>query len=451
VEKILEPGERLRDWPVEGTTGYEFLNEALALFVDAAAEERTTALYTELTGEERGFHEVAHGCKLHEARGTFLEDADRLRALLPPAFDLDLPAALASLPVYRTYVEPDAGRVEDADRAAIEAAMLPLELAQLLLLEERGHDAFVVRFQQTTPPVHAKGVEDTAFYRWNRLVGLNEVGGDPARFSVSVDDFHRSNLARAARFPRHLLTTMTHDAKRSADVRARLAALPTLLDEWAELARPRVAGWKDANEAYFVLQTVVGAWPLDRARLDEYLEKALREAKVNTNWIDQDHEWEAGAKAFGASLLDDAELEAFARRLADAGERIALGQVLLKLSCPGVPDLYNGDELPYLALVDPDNRRPVDWELRRRLLGSAEEPAKLRLVREALALRARRPQAFGGTYEAVDAGGDTAAFVRGGEVLVAVALRGDLRGFRGPQGEWRDVFRTDSHLLAERA
>ncbi|HWH05822.1 MAG TPA: alpha-amylase family glycosyl hydrolase, partial [Gaiellaceae bacterium] len=214
VEKILEPGERLRDWPVEGTTGYEFLNEALGVFVDPAAEEPLTALYAELTGETRSFHEVADECKLREARGTFAEDAERLAALLPEGLEVDLPAALASLPVYRTYVEPDSGRVEDADRAAIEAAMLPQELQRLLLLEERGHDALVVRFQQTTPPVHAKGVEDTAFYRWSRLVGLNEVGGDPGRFSVSIDDFHKSNLSRAARFPRHMLTTMTHDAKR---------------------------------------------------------------------------------------------------------------------------------------------------------------------------------------------------------------------------------------------
>ncbi|HWH05300.1 MAG TPA: hypothetical protein VNT23_02550, partial [Gaiellaceae bacterium] len=296
----------------------------------------------------------------------------------------------------------------------------------------------------------AKGVEDTAFYRWGRLVALNEVGGDPGRFSVSVDDFHKSNLARAARFPRHLLTTMTHDAKRSADVRARLAALPSLLGEWEELARAKVGGWRDPNEAWFLLQNVVGAWPLDRERVEQYVEKALREAKVNTNWIEQDAEWEAGAKAFAVALLDDPEVEAFARRLAAAGERVALGQVLLKLTCPGVPDLYNGDELELLALVDPDNRRPVDWELRRRLLGSADEPSKLRLVREALALRARRPDAFAGAYEPLDAGEDVLAFTRGAEVLVAVALRGDVGGFRSSQGGWREVFRTETLLLAER-
>ena len=261
VEKILEPGERLRDWPVEGTTGYEFLNEVCALFVDPAGEEPLTALYEEISGDARGFHELAHECKLREARTTFAEDAQRLHSLLP-GLDLDLPAALASLPIYRTYVQPYTGRVEDADRGAIEAAALPPELVRILLLEERGHDAFVLRFQQTTPPVHAKGVEDTAFYRWNRLLALNEVGGDPSRFNVSVEDFHRSNFERAARFPRHLLSTMTHDAKRSADVRARLACLAARPDEWAAMVRPRLEGWRDPNEAYLDLQTVVGAWPL---------------------------------------------------------------------------------------------------------------------------------------------------------------------------------------------
>jgi (1->4)-alpha-D-glucan 1-alpha-D-glucosylmutase len=450
VEKILEPGERLRDWPVEGTTGYEFLNEAVAVFVDPAVEERLTRLYEELTGESRGFHEVAHECKLREASTTFADDVERLAALLPD-LEVDLTAALASLPVYRTYVEPDTGRVEDADRGAIEAAALPVELARILLLEERGYDAFVVRFQQTTPPVHAKGVEDTAFYRWNRLLALNEVGGDPTRFSVSVEDFHRSNLARLARFPRHLLTTMTHDAKRSADVRARLATLPGFVDEWEALVRARIGGWRDPNEAYLVLQTVVGAWPLTRDRLEEYLEKALREAKVHTNWLEPDLEWEAGVRAYAVALLADAELAAFAERLAAAAARASLGQVLLKLTSPGVPDIYQGDELELVALVDPDNRRPVDWELRRRLLRAESPPPKLDLIRRALALRARRPESFAGSYEPVDAGADTVAYTRGGDVLAAVALRGDLSGFTLPEGDWRDVVRTEHHLLAERA
>jgi (1->4)-alpha-D-glucan 1-alpha-D-glucosylmutase len=445
VEKILERGESLRaDWPVEGTTGYEFLNDVTALFVDPTAEEPLTRLYEEMTGERRSFEEVAAEAKLEQARTTFAAEAEQLAAKLPLAADVE--RALASLPVYRTYVVPDSGLVAEADRAAIQAAALPAELARILLLEERGHDAFVLRFQQTTPPVHAKGVEDTAFYRWNRFVALNEVGGDPARFSLPVEDFHAANLARP---PGGLLATTTHDTKRSGDVRARLAAVTADPAAWERLARPRVDGLPDPNEAYLALQTVVGAWPLTPERLDGYLEKAFREARLRTSWLAPDRGWEEGAKAYGRSLLADEAIAAYAESLRERTEAIVLGTTLLKLTSPGVPDLYQGDELPYIALVDPDNRRPVDWEARRRALVSGDSP-KLELVRRALALRARRPAAFAGSYEPLAAGPDVCAFTRGGEVLVAVAVRDSLRGFRAPAGEWRDVVRTDSLLLAER-
>ena len=445
VEKILEPGERLRpDWPVEGTTGYEFLNDVTALFADPVAEEPLTRLYRDLTGEHRPFGEVAAEAKREQASETFAEEAAQLAAKLP--FEADVERALASFHVYRTYVEPDAGLVADADRAAVAEAGLPAELARILLLEERGHDAFVVRFQQTTPPVHAKGVEDTAFYRWNRFVALNEVGGDPARFSLSVAAFHEANLARP---PGGLLATTTHDTKRSGDVRAQLLAIAADPSAWEAVVRPRIEGWRDPNEAYLILQTVVGAWPLTPDRLELYLEKALREAKVNTSWIDQEHEWEAGARAWAVGLLADKELEAYAAGLSQRAQEIVLGTTLLKLTVPGVPDIYQGDELPLLALVDPDNRRPVDWELRRRVLAK-EPPPKLELIRRTLALRAGRPAAFTAGYEPLDAGDDVVAFVRGGEVLVAVAVRGDLQGFTPPQGEWRDVVRTEHVLLAER-
>ncbi|HEX5798998.1 MAG TPA: alpha-amylase family glycosyl hydrolase [Gaiellaceae bacterium] len=445
VEKILEPGERLRaDWPVQGTTGYEFLNDVTALFVDPAGEEPLTRLYEDVTGERRSFAEVAAEAKLEQAETTFDAEAAQLAAKL--TFDADLPRALASLHVYRTYVEPETGRVAAEDRAAVAAAGLPEELARILLLEERGHDSFVTRFQQTTPPVHAKGVEDTAFYRWNRFVALNEVGGDPARLSLSVEAFHEANLARP---PGGLLATTTHDTKRSGDVRARLACIAADPDEWAALVRPRVGRWRDPNEAYLILQTLVGAWPLSSERLQRYLEKALREAKVSTSWLEPDERWEAGAKRFGVSLLADTELGAYAERLAARAERVVLGTTLLKLTAPGVPDLYGGDELPFLALVDPDNRRPVDWEARRRALAGPDPPAKLDLIRRTLALRARRPRAFAGGYEPLDGGPDTCAFTRAGEVLVAVAVRGDLREPR-PAGTWRDVVRTPTLLLAER-
>jgi (1->4)-alpha-D-glucan 1-alpha-D-glucosylmutase len=454
VEKILEPGERLPDWPVEGTTGYDFLDDATAAFVDPAGEEPLTACLSELTGERRPFAQVAHEAKLEQAREVFDDEVGRLAALLPveTAADVDLPAALASLPVYRTYADPLTGTVSEQDRRVLAEARLDDRLADLLLLERRGPDAFVLRFQQTTPAVAAKGVEDTAFYRWPRLLALNEVGGDPGRFALAVEELHRGALERATRFPRALLATTTHDPKRSADVRARLVALAAEPAAWRAFAErwldaaPRLA---DAATGYFVLQTLVGAWPLSRERLDPYLEKALREEKRRTSWLAPDPGWEDEVRGWTAArLADDAfrrELEALLALLGPAAERASLGQVLLKLTSPGVPDLYQGDELPYLALVDPDNRRPVDWEARRRALAAREPGSKLELIRSLLRLRAERPAAFAGGYEPLEAGPDVCAFARGGEVLVAVALRGDLSGLRLPPGRWDDVVPAHPH------
>jgi (1->4)-alpha-D-glucan 1-alpha-D-glucosylmutase len=435
VEKILEPGEQLRDWPVCGTTGYEFANDVTALFVDPAAEQPLTDLYGSFTGERRPFGEVAFEAKLEQARTTFEPEVDWLRAQLPEEYrDLDLPRALASFHVYRTYVDPDTGTVADSDRQAVADACLPARLADMLILKERGHDAFVIRFQQTTPPVMAKGVEDTAFYRYNRLLCLNEVGSDPARWSISIDDFHARNLERAQRFPLQMLTTQTHDTKRSGDVRARLAALSWIPAEWeSEVRRWHEAlrldeAAPDPNEEYLIYQTIVGAWPIEPSRFDEYLEKALREAKVHTSWLEPDESWEGKVKAFARTAASHAG--PFAERLAELGERIALAQTLLKLTCPGVPDIYQGDELWNLSLVDPDNRRPVDWMLRRRFLGEARagktptpQTAKLHLIWRTLALRAELPDAFAGDYQPVDAGPDVCAFLRGDKVLVAVPVR----------------------------
>jgi (1->4)-alpha-D-glucan 1-alpha-D-glucosylmutase len=454
VEKILEPGERLPDWPVEGTTGYDFVADATAAFVDRAGEEPLSACLAELTGERRPFAEVAREAKLEQAREVFDDETGRLAALLPPetAADVDLAAALASLPVYRTYADPLTGKVSEQDRRVLAEARLDGRLSELLLLERRGHDAFVLRFQQTTPAVAAKGVEDTAFYRWPRLLALNEVGGDPGRFGLPVEELHRGALERATRFPRTLLATTTHDTKRSADVRARLVALSTepvawraFAERWLDAA-PRLA---EPATGYFVLQTLVGAWPLSRERLDGYLEKALREEKRRTSWLEPDAEWEAGVRGWAAArLADDAfrrDLVALLGLLAPAAERASLGQVLLKLTSPGVPDLYQGDELPYLALVDPDNRRPVDWEARRRALDAREPGSKLELIRSLLHLRSERPAAFAGAYEPLEAGPDACAFVRGGEVLVALALRGDLSGLRLPAGRWHDALPAHPH------
>jgi (1->4)-alpha-D-glucan 1-alpha-D-glucosylmutase len=430
VEKILEPGEPLREWPVEGTTGYEFLNDTTALFVNPEAEGAFDDLYRELTGERRTFEEIAAEAKLEQARTTFATEVEWLEARLADAApSMDIAAALASFEVYRTYVDPDTGEVDGLDRLAVQQARLPAELASIALLEQRGQDAFVIRFQQTTPPVVAKGVEDTAFYRYHRLVALNEVGGSPERWSVSVDDFHAANLERARRFPRHLLASQTHDTKRSGDVRARLLALTWMPDEWAAFVRSvPVPDDVHPADAYLALQALVGAWPLTRERLDGYLEKALREGKLRSNWLEPDVVYEQRVQNFAWGLSD--LVPAFVEKVAPLGERIALAQTVLKLTCPGVPDIYQGDELESLSLVDPDNRRPVNWEARRAAL--ADPPPKLRAIRETLALRARQPEAFLGAYEPMDLGRGVCAFTRGGEVMVAVPVRPGASFLPGP-------------------
>jgi (1->4)-alpha-D-glucan 1-alpha-D-glucosylmutase len=459
VEKILEPGEELREWPVEGTVGYEFLNDVAALYLSPDAEAPLTAFYEELTGESRPFAEVAFEAKLQVAAEIFEPE---LRELAQHADVPNLELALSSFHVYRTYVEPWSDTVWGADREAIAEAALSDRLQRILLLDERGQDEFVTRFQQTTGPVMAKGVEDTAFYRYNRLVSLNEVGGDPSRMSMTVEEFHAANIKRAIRQPRALLTTQTHDTKRSADVRARIGALTWHADEWRE----RVLGWRalnaelrdgaapDANEEYLLYQILVGAWPIELERLEQYLEKALREAKVNTRWVGGDDEWEAGVKTFVRRLLEHRpfldDFEPFAEDVARRGEHAALGQLLLKLTSPGVPDIYNGDELPFFALVDPDNRRPVDWELRRRLLAEVRsgaapraETRKLALVARALDLRRRRPDEFEAGYMPLEAGARVVAFLRGRDVLVVTPLvQGTVADFELPEaveGRWRDV------------
>ncbi len=458
IEKILGEGEHVRDWPVEGTTGYQFLNDVMRLFLDPAAEEPMTRLYRELTGEERSFGEIAFEAKLEQALSAFEPELAWLGEYLAAIDDdLDLPRSLASFEVYRTYVDPDTGVVDGLDRQAVAAARLPARLADLLLLEQRGHDAFVTRFQQTTPPVTAKGVEDTAFYRYNRLLCLNEVGGDPGLFSLSVEEFHARNLERARRFPHELLASQTHDTKRSGDARARLSALTWHAAEWERLVLEwralneslRTGGAPDPNEEYFIYQTLLAVWPIEGDRLRLYLEKALREAKVNTSWDSPEPAWEQACCRFATGLLENdgflATFVPFVAFVAADGRRIALGQTLLKLTCPGVADIYQGDELWSFALVDPDNRRPVDWELRRQLLAELKAGApvraanmKLYLIWKTLELRTQYPEAFAGGYEPLDAGPGVCAFRRGGNVIVAVALEPDA-SFSAPAG-YRDVF-----------
>jgi (1->4)-alpha-D-glucan 1-alpha-D-glucosylmutase len=466
VEKILDPSERLRDWPVCGTVGYEFLNDVCALFVEPAAEPALTGLWQSVSGDPRSFGEVAYEAKLEQVRGTFQPEVDRLARLVPDLPRETLERGLASLPVYRTYVDPERGEVDDADRAVV--CELDPALRDRLLLDCPVPAEFVTRFQQTTPAVMAKGVEDTAFYRYGRLLALNDVGGDPSRFGIDVERFHAGCLERLERSPLGLLTTMTHDAKRSADVRARIAALSWIPDEWESFVDRALALMEssgeapDAVERYFLLQTLAGAWPISVERISGYMEKALREAKRNTNWISPDLDWEAAVARFCQTLLADsgflALLGPFAQRVAQLGDRLALSQLVLKLTAPGVPDIYQGDELPLRALVDPDNRRPVDWQWYRamldRLMGEGQptrEMMKLFVTLRLLGLRVRRTEAFeAGAYEPLDAGPACCAFLRGGEVLVAVALRADppTATVDSPRGHWRDVLSDEERSFA---
>ena len=471
IEKILEPSEALRDWPVTGTVGYEFLNDVCALFVDSAAEPAFTGLWHELSGDRRSFADVAAEAKLEQATGAFAPEVERLAGVADVAGGAEaLGRAVASFPVYRTYVEPGQRIVDAADRDAVAgAADMPAEVAEMLVLERPAPPEFVTRFQQTTPPVVAKGVEDTAFYRYARLLALCDVGGDPGRFGIGAERFHAAAAERARRFPNAMLSTMTHDTKRSADVRARIAALtwvPELWEEsarrWLELSEPlRSGGAPDDAERYLLFQTLVGAWPIEAERVQRYMEKALREAKRNTSWVQQNDEWERAVTGFVQDIYDHAELrsevEGFARELTFAADCIALRTVTLKLTSPGVPDIYQGDEMPLHALVDPDNRRPVDWRwnetMLARLAGGAQpEPPirKLWLTSRLLGLRIRRPDAFAGDYAPMAAPETAVAYLRGGQVLVAVATRAGLPdgALTGGEGRWRDVLYGDERELS---
>ncbi|WP_328852580.1 malto-oligosyltrehalose synthase [Micromonospora globbae] len=460
VEKILEYGEELPDWPVDGTTGYEALAAVSGLFVDPDAEADFTALDTRLTGRRTSWPDLIHDTKLAAATRLLAAELGRLAALAP---DLEPAAARAGLaelaaafPVYRGY-PPEGARHLAAARA--EAGRRRPDLTGVLDALTRRlrdpDDELACRFPQFTGAVMAKGVEDTAFYRWSRFVALNEVGGSPAHFGTPPAEFHRFAAARHVRWPAAMTTLSTHDTKRSEDVRARLAVLSELPDRWAGL----VAGWTarvplpDPAFAHLLWQTAVGAWPIERERLHAYAEKAAREAAVSTSWTDPDAAFERALHAVVDRMYDDpelhAELTAFAREITPAGWSNSLGQKLVQLALPGVPDTYQGTELWDNSLVDPDNRRPVDVDVRRELLArldagwrppvDAGGAAKLLVVSRTLRLRRDRPELFTG-YRPVPAHGPAArhavAFDRGG--ALAVATRLPLRLTR--DGGWRDTF-----------
>ena len=507
AEKILAPEERLpSSWPIAGTTGYDFIYRVNNLFVDPDGEAPLTDLYREFTGEPTDFAAVAYDKKHLVMREILGSDVNRLTALFVEICERNrrhrdytrhelheaLREVIACFPVYRTYVRAEAGEVSEADartisetieKAKANRAELDADLfdffRDILLLRVRGEleSELVMRFQQLTGPVMAKGVEDTAFYCFHRLVSLNEVGGDPGRFGLSPDEFHAACAETQAEWPCSMLASSTHDTKRSEDVRARLNLLSEIPDRWskavrrwAELSEPyRHDGFPDRNTEYLLYQILVGAWPIEAERLVVYMEKATREAKSHTSWTKPNPTYESALRAFVEGIFDNsnfkAELENFTKPLIEPGRINSLAQTLLKLTAPGIPDFYQGTELWNLSLVDPDNRRPVDYALRRRLLAEAKDMTpeeiwrriddglpKLWVIRQTLKLRReRRLCAPQDDYQPLTCRGAKSrhlvAFARGGRAITVVPrlvlkLGGSWNDTTValPSGRWHNAF-----------
>jgi (1->4)-alpha-D-glucan 1-alpha-D-glucosylmutase len=509
AEKILQAGETLpSDWACAGTTGYDALRLVDGLFLDPAGAEPLSAQYAQLhkragdDGAVRRFAKVATRAKREVATGTLAAEVARLARLLadvcPGTAWEDaravLTEVLAAFPVYRAYVHPGefpSAATHAATGAAVEAAKrrLPRRLrglaadcgAAMLGLHRPVSGAagrvgeFSLRFQQTTGPVLAKGVEDTAFYRWSRLIALNEVGGDPDSFGTEPSAFHTVARRMAADWPGTMTTLSTHDTKRQEDVRARLAVLAEMPERWGRQVKEwheqagtlrffgRTAAAVDADTEQLIWQTLVGAWPISTERLSAYLTKAIREAKRQTSWISPDPEYEAAVLGIASRALDDLELsrsiDAFVAEIGPAAAANSLGAKLVQLTMSGVPDVYQGCEFPAFSLVDPDNRRPVDFARIRSVLSQLDasddarlradlagdyprtlELAKLLVTSRALRLRRARPEWFAGDYLPVPATGTAAAhavaFQRGGQAITVVTrLPVRLR----EHGGWRDT------------
>jgi (1->4)-alpha-D-glucan 1-alpha-D-glucosylmutase len=507
AEKILQRAEHLPEsWDIAGTTGYDFLNLAGGLFVAPRGEAPLNELYREFTGAPVDFPTVAREKSNFVLREILGSDINRLTALFVQICEEhreqrdytrhELHEAvreiIAGFPVYRTYVRAGAGIISESDMRYISEAVDAAKIARpdlearlfeffrdVLLLKERGRleSEFVMRFQQVSAASMAKGVEDTAFYSFLRLVSLNEVGGDPGRFGVSPDDFHRACAETQRSKPSTMLATSTHDTKRSEDVRSRISLLSEIPAAWADAVRRwsaanakyRSGDAPDRKTEYLLYQTLVGAWPISKERLIEYMRKAVREAKEHTSWLNPNQQFEEAMEHFVTGAFEDAnfisDLESFLAPLVPFARVSSLSLVLLKLTAPGIPDIYQGTELWDLSLVDPDNRRLVDFQTRRRLLAELDRLCagailaradeglpKLWVIRQALRVRNMHPESFGpdASYQALWASGPKAAhiiaFQRGADVITAAPrLLASLEDWGStlleiPEGHWRNQF-----------
>jgi len=499
VEKILGSREKLPDsWPVDGTTGYDFLQRVGGLFISSAGEKPITEFYADFTGRTMPYGAMLRSNKSRVVTQAFDGDIRRLVEILKticnqPPHRIDysrrilhglLTELLASFPVYRTYVHQERGEITAEDREAICQAMDSIRrrdhrfdealletLEQLLTAAgpSGGHAAdFIARFQQLTGPVMAKGMEDTTLYCYNRLLALNDVGCDPTGFGVSTQEFHEACVVAHHKWPRAMLTTSTHDTKRSEDVRARLSLLSEIPEKWAEQVERwslhNFPAWQgresDRSAEYFIYQTLTGAWPIEPERVKLYMQKACREAKIHTSWTEPNEAYEEKIRNFTSHILADplftGLLDSFVAPLIPMGRVNSLAQTLLKLSTPGIPDIYQGCEIWNNSLVDPDNRRPVDYILRRRMLedirsgisaahvmARADEGyPKLYTIQTVLKIRKRFPAAFAagpqGNYRPLLVNGEklahVVAFSRGEKVAVVVP-----RLIQTLAGEWGDT------------
>jgi (1->4)-alpha-D-glucan 1-alpha-D-glucosylmutase len=494
VEKILETGESLPSrWPIDGTTGYDFLNNLNNVFIDPEGKGPLTDFYREFTGDALDYDAVVREKKRSILNNELAAETSRLTDLLlrisaehwevreyarSELREVWTELAIC-LPVYRTYTEPrgnpevshdDARLIRDTiETARRDKPSLPAELfdftEDLLLLRRRGkiEEDFVLRFQQLTGPVMAKAVEDTAFYCYPRFAALNEVGGDPDQFGISTQRFHQVCQEQQKAWPSSMLATSTHDTKWGGDTRARLAILSERPQQWIEAVRRwsainksrRSENLPDRKMEYLFYQALVGAWPLSKDRAMAYVEKAAREAKENTGWQRPVQAYEDALRRFIAESMDDkslmSDVENFVSQIADAGWVNSLAQTLVKITAPGVPDFYQGSELWDLFLTDPDNRQSVNYDQRTILLKQAKKLsakeaweqresglAKLWLIAKVLELR-RRSESLDGEskYQPLTIKGSKAnhvlAFMRGKVITVVPRLAG------GFDGDWKDT------------
>lgn len=489
VEKILEPGEYLPEgWACAGTSGYDALAQVDRLWVDPDGEQTLDALDAALRGADAAvsWQDMIHGTKRMIADGILRSEVLRLARLVPADAGLDdhtaadaLAELLTCFPVYRSYLPQHRKYLEEAARLAkhyrpdLAAAVDTLELLLCATggletpmpdSEETRLGALGTRFQQTSGMVMAKGVEDTAFYRYTRLTSLTEVGADPSVFSLGVADFHTAMGERQATLPHSMTTLSTHDTKRGEDVRARISVLAEIAPRWGEVLHhlQALAPLDDGPLANLLWQAMVGAWPASRERLHAYAEKAAREAGNSTMWTAPDETFEAAMHALIDSVYDHPEVNGIISGLvaeikAD-GRSNSLAAKLVQLTMPGVPDVYQGTELWEDSLVDPDNRRAVDFAERRRLLAELDRTCslgsppplegddvgmvKLLVSSRALRLKRDKPELFTG-YTALSASGDAAdhvvAFDRGGAITLATRLPVGLRERGGWGGTTIDL------------